>query len=57
MAERPPWLLGPWLVVAVGDLVAGVGEGDRVAISPGFGPPGSEESLAGEHHLKSNDND
>lgn len=38
-------------VTQVGDLVSGVSAGDRVAISPGFGPAGTEESLSGRHHL------
>lgn len=38
-------------VARVGALVEGVSEGDRVAISPGFGAPRTEESLSGNHHL------
>lgn len=38
-------------VAQVGDLVSGVKEGDRVAVSPGFAPPTTEESLSGRHNL------
>jgi NADPH:quinone reductase-like Zn-dependent oxidoreductase len=38
-------------IAQVGDLVSGVAEGDRVAISPGFTSVATEESLGGNHHL------
>jgi NADPH:quinone reductase-like Zn-dependent oxidoreductase len=42
---------GAGVVEEVGELVAGVTAGDRVAISPGYADPATDESLSGEHHL------
>jgi NADPH:quinone reductase-like Zn-dependent oxidoreductase len=38
-------------VAAVGDLVRGVTIGDRVALSPGYAPRHTENSLSGRHNL------